>query len=304
MTHCRFPISIRLASRRSAAPGSISIREVASRRVLRLFTLLALVGALLLPAAAGADEALDRALFERLEMAIAGDDLPGLRRFERRQFSGLLPETADWWREYLLSQLPPKAASLLPNQPIGLLTLEACGPLIGTYGIAERSDLGFDYGDIDRIRVTLALDSVNLGADISREVVNGLRDEEDGRALRALNTILFQLFAEGRTDTLYMVLDFSEGCGSEIPSLIAIKSAERLNTVNVIPDFYFSVCEDRYANPWDLSLCPWWDAATEQLMVSGIYHWQGRTRSGKIRTGWIQVDLEGPNWDTREIVLR
>jgi len=162
MIHCRFPISLRLASRQPAAPNSTSIQEVVSRRVLRLCTLLALVGTLLLPAAAGAEEALDRALFERLEMAIAGDDMPGLRRFERRQFGGLLPATVDWWREHLLSQLPPKAATLPANQPIGLLTLEACGPLISSYGIAERSDLGFDYGDVDRIRVTLALDAVDL----------------------------------------------------------------------------------------------------------------------------------------------
>ncbi len=253
--------------------------------------------------AAAADAALDRALFERLEMVIANDDMPGLRSFARRQFGGLLPDGADWWREHLLRQLPPEAASLPPDQPVGVLELEACGPLLSRYGIAERDDLGFDYGDIDRIRVTLALDGTGLGVDVSLEAMNALRDGEDGHALRALNTRLYRYFADGRTDAILMVLDFSEGCGSEIPSRVSIESAHKLHAISVIPDFYFSVCEDLFADPWDPSLCPWWDAAPEQLMVSGLYQWQGRLRSGELRSGSIQVDLDESDWNTQRIVL-
>jgi len=258
---------------------------------------------MLFPAAAAADAALDRALFERLEMVIAGDEMPGLRSFERRRFGELLPDGADWWREHLLRQLPPAAASLPPHQPVDYLELEACGPLLGPYGIAERDDLGFDYGDIDRIRVTLALDAIGLGVDVSLEAMNALRDGEDRHALRALNTRLYRYFADGRTDAIFMVVDVSEGCGSEIPSSVSIESAHKLHAISVIPDFYFSVCEDLHADPWDLSLCPWWDAAPEQLMVSGVYHWQGRLRSGELRSGRIQVDLDESDWNTQQVVL-
>ena len=279
----------------------------------QLFVALGLLaGSLCLPVPAAADAALDRALYEQLERVIADDDMPELRRFERRAFGGLVPDASDtaesgssWWREHILRQLPPEAASLLPDQPVGVLRLEACGPLLSSYGIAERADLGFDYGNVDRIRVTIALAAEGLGAGVPLEHMNALRDDtDDGGALRALNTSLFQQYAEGRTESLYMVLDDSEGCGSEIPSAITIRSSRKLHAVNVIPDFYFSVCETRFADPWDLSRCPWWDDTPQQLMVTGSYHWQGRLRSGGVRTGRIELDLDGPNWDTQEIVVR
>ena len=284
-------------------------------RTLGIAGVLFLAAVSLRPDGAMADAALHDALFGQLEMAISNDPMPELRSFERRPFDGLLPSAPDsaetgssWWRDYVLQQLPPDVAELPPSQTVGLLTLERCGPLLSSYGIAERRDLGFDYGDIDRIRVTLALAAAGLDADVPPADMNALRDGDDRRALRRLNTSLYRQYADGRTEVPHMVLDLAEGCGSEIPALVTIRPPGKLHAVHVIPEFYFAVCERRYADPWDPTLCPWWDSAPEQLMASGFYRWQGRLRSGEIRTGRVEFYFDGVfDWDTgnrREIVLR
>lgn len=305
MPHSR----VRIGSRLESHPTAGQKAEI--KRPLPLFALLALIGTWLAPGAAGADEALHRVLLEQLEAAVAGDDRPDLRSFVLQPFASVfdvdpLTEDAGSFEPspFVLQQLQPEAANLPPGQPVRVVMLEDCGPLLEPYGLAEREDLGFDYGDIDRIRLSLAFDASGLAADFSLEDVEALRSSSLTGALRALNTRLFKLHAEGRTDALHMVLDVSDGCGSEPFTLMAIRPPKNLSAINIIPDFYFTVCEKRHADPWDVSLCPWWNAAPEQLMGNGLYHWQGRLRSGGTRTGSIRIDREWHSWEREVILLR
>lgn len=300
------PIGFRPDSRPMPKSDPTGVEPVAIDRPVRLITLLALIGAWLVPPAAGADEALDRALIEQLQIVVAGDDRPDLRRFEPGTLGSLFNADSqgfDPWREQIMRQLPPEAASLQPGLPIRRLVLEGCGPTIGRYGLAEREDLGFEYEEIDRIRINLALAASGLATEFSLEDSSGLRDFE-GSGLRAFNTRLFRHYAKGRTDALYMVLDYSEGCGSEMFRGLAIRAPKGLHAVHVIPDFYLSVCAARYADPWNVSLCPWWNSAPVQVMGTALYHWQGRMPSGETRTGRVRIDLDEMNWDSGEVVLR
>jgi hypothetical protein len=89
---------------------------------------------------------------------------------------------------------------------------------------------------------------------------------------------------------IYAIVYLVGDCGAgEIA--VRINSVPPLSNLHVIPDFYFSVCEDLYSDPWSVDECRFWNSAPEILMLSGVYRYKGDLANGSEKRGKFDVDV-------------
>ena len=270
-----------------------------------------------------AQDALDSALAKRLTDAVLADGMPELRSFALEHnikiFSNpnLVGDDLEAFQVTLGAQL--SARITFETNEFQVLRLEECGTDLGNYGIPEwvPDDDAVPFGMIDKVRINAAFEGTGIDLQLTSSEAQNLRNftATDWQirdapihaypALRALNETLFDLYWSGKTGVLHQIIDPSSGCGAgEIE--VEIRSDPPLTAIHMIPELYFSVCEDVTSNPWDKSQCRWWSPSPEVGMVSGTYAYQGVTADGETRRGRISIDLRdtGDALEKPVIVLR
>lgn len=253
-------------------------------------------------------DALGSALADRLSQAALSDGMPELRLFSFESNIDLFAnphlsaDEVEPYRAMIVGQLSQRVTSA--NLDFLVLRLEACGNNLGIYGIPEwaAASGNLPAGLLDQVRVNSALASAGLDVQLTNSEAASLRAFQDTGVeiagvpvpdfplLRSLNERLFDLNETGGTQALHQIIDPSWGCGAgEIE--VEIRSDPPLTEIHMIPELYFSVCEDVTPDPWDKSQCRWWTPSPEVGMVSGTYAYQGVTSEGETRRGKINIDL-------------
>ncbi|MBG6178778.1 hypothetical protein IWQ55_006630 [Labrenzia sp. EL_208] len=208
-----------------------------------------------------------------------------------------------WYDKQIGEQVPEYIYNLNRNSTtLNIVELQDCWPSLEWYGIPDewQFENGIDGILLETIRLRLAFEKAKIPLEVERRWVAQLRDTgrqfslESGAViiempnLRELNQQLLELHFEGVTRDIYQVVDYSEGCGAG-GLFVNILSDPHLSNIYLIPDLYFSVCEDELTNPWDLVDCNWWVPTPGHGIVSGHYAFQGIDNNGAFRMGRVVV---------------
>jgi hypothetical protein len=270
-----------------------------------------------------AQDALGFALNERLPEIILSDNMPQFRQFSPENYVDLsMNQNLDGddlmaYEGTITRQMSDWVDS--DSNSLRVLRLEACGNDLGNYGIPGWANDGVTItpGLLDRVRINAAFAHAGLDLRLTDSEAFALRDAQytgldvgfssimEYPALKLLNSALYDLNEQGKTDALYQIIDPSWGCGAgEIE--VEIRSDPALTDIQMIPELYFSVCEDVTVDPWDKSQCRWWTPSPEVGMVSGTYAYQGVAADGETKRGKINIDLRdtGDALEKPVIVLR
>jgi hypothetical protein len=267
-------------------------------------------------------DALKAAVLARIGSAVLSDDQPELRSFvftnAETVFSNSNVEGEDLQAFQVTVAGQLTGSFDIGQVPLRVLRLEECGNDLGHYGLPDwYNETQSPPFILDPIRLDQAFSLAGFRLDLDPSQIAQLREFQDSGqmvgdtpilaypALRALNERLAEVFASGGTAELYQIVDPSWGCGAgEIE--VEIRSDPPLTAIHMIPDLYFSACEDSAADPWDMAQCRYWFPSPEIGMVSGIYAYQGLTADGQRKTGRINVDLRdtGDPLQRPVIVLR
>jgi hypothetical protein len=290
----------------------------------KLATIAAKVLCLIIWASASiAQDALDSAITDRLTDAVLADGMPELRNFALEHnltiYSNpnLGRDELEPYQVTIGGQL--SARITFEFNEFQVLRLEDCGTDLGNYGIPHwvLDDDTVPSGLIDKVRINAALERAGIDIELTSSDAQNLRnftgtDWQIGDtpihaypALQKLNETLFDLYEAGGASVPHQIVDPSWGCGAgEIE--VEIRSDPPLAAIHMIPELYFSVCEDNTSDPWDKTQCRWWTPSPEVGLVSGAYAYQGITAEGETRRGKISIDLRdtGDALEKPVIVLR
>lgn len=117
---------------------------------------------------------------------------------------------------------------------------------------------------------------------------NQIGDNDDG-GLRRANQVL-EAVGRPPDDLPYVIVDQNEGCGAG-ELTVTIETDPPATRLRIIPEFFFSICENQRKDPWSDISCPWWRDALggDAEMLAGTYRFYARTATGATRTGRFGV---------------
>lgn len=207
-------------------------------------------------------------------------------------------EITGYYNKIFIRSLDRQLADELVNDheiSARILELEPCGVRFNSLGFGFRPIEGTPLTDskaiamVDRARIVTAYNALDTTIELSLATVEGLRyNDSSNDAIKSLNQRLLGEFQSGKYSEIYQIIDLSEGCGAgEVH--ISIANYDDFLSLHYIPEFFFRVCSERFANPWDTNLCIFWDEAQWSLAVSGVYRWQGIDLSDQFISGRFSV---------------
>lgn len=175
------------------------------------------------------------------------------------------------------------------SELIDVLALEGCGPVSSNVGLLRHPK---EWEDT--VRILVALEA--LGLEFPFEVYGSVRHPAYGGtatldefSLEALNLFLLGQYETGKLDRQAVVIDPSDGCGAGEIS-VTIVSDGTLERLQVIPKFYFSVCEANSRDPWSSAECPFWsEVVSEQPSFAGTYTYVAEWNDGETTSGSFAV---------------